>query len=309
MRESIFVSFELGEFIRKARKKQKTTQEDLALSLDISPSTVSNIERGAYQVAKDKFMSVCDFLELDAAELLSDTKKEESSQVDIRLLLKTIEHDIHLVDANQSWTELQKIELTPDDPLLRECLFLQGRIYEENRSWVKAQEFYEKAIRHANQLPIMVNTNIKAISYYFLSRILGRQSKLDQALLAVRRGIKCFVAGVDRGYLKYSLLLSQAIYLEKLNKIDEAFQITEELKENRSLVASTEAKTNLAQLQATLLNKFGLYDQAIQFSEEGVLLARLDNYMIELLNCGLHKGRVTEKKENFPMLNYVYKPR
>jgi transcriptional regulator with XRE-family HTH domain len=300
MRESIFVSFELGELIRKARKKQKTTQEDLALSLDISPSTVSNIERGAYQVAKDKFMAVCDFLGLEAEELLRDTEKEEGSPVDIRLLFKTIEHDMNLVGANEAGTALQKIKLAPDDPLLAEYYLLHGRIHEANRSWIKAQEFYEKAIHHADQFPILKNTNIKSINYYFLSRLFGRQNKLEQALTASRKGEECFIVGVGRGYLKYNLLLSRAVYLEKLNQNDEAFQITEELWENRSSFASTEAKTNLAQLQATLLNKFGLYEQAIYYAEEGLLLARLDKQFDRSVELWTTQGESYRKKSEFP---------
>jgi len=47
MKATVFVSYKQGEKIRKERRKQKLTQEDLALSLDLSPSLISKIERGA----------------------------------------------------------------------------------------------------------------------------------------------------------------------------------------------------------------------------------------------------------------------
>ncbi|MXQ53277.1 helix-turn-helix domain-containing protein [Shimazuella alba] len=76
MKATIFVSYEQGEKIRKARRKQKITQEDLALSLDISPSLVSKIERGAYQVAEDNLVAICDFLGLEVEELLEEKRKD-----------------------------------------------------------------------------------------------------------------------------------------------------------------------------------------------------------------------------------------
>jgi transcriptional regulator with XRE-family HTH domain len=148
MKATVFVSYEQGEKIRRARRKQKITQKDLALSVDISPSLVSKIERGAYQVAEDNLLAICDFLGLEIGELIGEKIADGDDQVDIRLLLKTIEHDIHLVGANEAWEELQKIKLEPDDPMLGEYYYLHGKLYEINRNWVKELEFYGKAIRY-----------------------------------------------------------------------------------------------------------------------------------------------------------------
>jgi tetratricopeptide (TPR) repeat protein len=271
----------------------------LALSLDISPSLVSKIERGAYQVAEDNLVAICDFLGLEIGELIGEKIADGDDQVDIRLLLKTIEHDIHLVGANEAWEELQKIKLEPDDPMLGEYYYLHGKLYEINRNWVKALEFYGKAIRYIDQFPSLKNTNIKAVCYHGISRIYERQNHLDQALGAVQLGGKFFVEIDDRSYVKYNLLLSKTIYLEKLNQNEEAFRITKQLRENRTNLASSEAKTNLAQLQATLYNKFGLYEQAIYYAEEGLLLARLDKQFDQSLELWTTKGESYRKKGEF----------
>ncbi|MCH5584913.1 tetratricopeptide repeat protein [Shimazuella sp. AN120528] len=299
MKATVFVSYEQGEKIRRARRKRQITQEDLALSLDISPSLVSKIERGTYQVAEDNLVAICDYLELEVGEILEEKKEDGNEQVDIRLLLKTIEHDIHLVGADEAWQELQKIKLEPDDPMLGDYYYLQGKLYEINRNLVKALEFYGKAIRYVDQFPNLKNTNVKTVSYHGISRIYERQNHLDQALEAVELGGKFFVETDDRSYVKYNLLLSKSIYLEKLNQNEDAFRITKQLQENRTKLASSEAKTNLSQLQATLYNKFGLYDQAIYHTEEGLLLARLDKQYDRSLELWTTKGESYRKKGEY----------
>ncbi|WP_156877653.1 helix-turn-helix domain-containing protein [Shimazuella kribbensis] len=307
MKASVFVSYELGEKIRKTRKQRRITQEDLALSLDLSPSLISKIERGAYQVARDNFEVVCEFLGLDVEVLLENNQVEMDNQVDIRLLLKTIEHDIHLVGTTEVWAELNTINLDKNNHLLGEYYYLQGLIYEAKQSWGKAQEFYEKAIRFADQFQTSNDTNIKSISYYVLGRLFGKQGKLKQALTFIKLGEESFIEGVERSYLKYSLLLSKAIYLEKLNQNEEAFRITEELKNKPFITASTEAKTNLVQLHATLLNKFGLYDQSIQIAEEGVILARLDKLYDRTFELWTTKGESYRKKRSFANAKHCLK--
>jgi tetratricopeptide (TPR) repeat protein len=157
----------------------------------------------------------------------------------------------------------------------------------------------EKQSAIFDQFPSLKNTNIKAVCYHGISRIYERQNHLDQALGAVQLGGKFFVEIDDRSYVKYNLLLSKSIYLEKLNQNEEAFRITKQLRENRTNLASSEAKTNLAQLQATLYNKFGLYEQAIYYAEEGLLLARLDKQFDRSLELWTTKGESYRKKGEF----------
>jgi tetratricopeptide (TPR) repeat protein len=307
MKASVFVSYELGEKIRKARKQQRITQEELALSLDLSPSLISKIERGAYQVVRDNFEVICTFLKLDVEELLKGDHVEVDTQVDIRLLLKTIEHDIHLVGTKEVIQELNLIQFETDSTLKAEYYFLQGRMNEGKRNWVKAQEFFERAIRYVDQFPVLQITNLQAGCYYGISRVLGKQGKLSHAIEAVKRGIDCFVDQGERKYLAYNLLLSHAIFLEKLNQNEEAFRIAQELRENKSFVSSTEAKTNLAQLQATLLNKFGLYDQSIQIAEEGVILARLDKLYDRTFELWTTQGESYRKQKSFANAKHCLK--
>jgi tetratricopeptide (TPR) repeat protein/DNA-binding XRE family transcriptional regulator len=299
MKASVFVSYELGEIIRKARKQQQITQEDFALSLELSPSLISKIERGAYQVARDNFEVICTFLKLDVGELLKGDHVEVDSQVDIRLLLKTIEHDIILVGSDEAWTEYRRSNWNLMIHYLESIFFYMAEFMKQIEIGGKAQYFYVKAIRHADLFPNLDNTNIKAISYYVLGRLFGKQSELKQALLAMKNGEICFNERGKRNYLKYSLLLSQAIYLEKLNQNEKAYRICEKLKKNSSLVASTESKTNHAQLQATLFNKFGLYDQAIEIAEEGILLARLDKLYDQTFELWTTQGESYRKKGSF----------
>lgn len=249
-------------------------------------------------MAEENLVAICDYLGLKVEEWLGEKMENENDQVDIQLLLRTIEHDINLVGTDEAWQELQKIKLELDDPLLGEYYFLQARLYETSRNWGKAQKCYEKAIRFIDQFPILRDTNLQSVSYYGLGRIFSRQNNLKRALIAVKKGVECFV-GTTRNHFKYNLLLSQAIYLEKLNQNEEAFRITKDLWKNIHSFASSEAKTNLAQLQATLHNKFGFYDESIYYSEEGLVLARSDKLYDRSLELWTTQGESYRKKGLF----------
>lgn len=62
----------VGQRIKAAREKKNLTQEDLAALIDISPTHVSVIERGAKILRLDTFVSIANALEVSADALLVD---------------------------------------------------------------------------------------------------------------------------------------------------------------------------------------------------------------------------------------------
>ncbi len=62
----------VGRRIKAAREKRNMTQEDLAALIDISPTHVSVIERGAKILRMDTFVAIANVLEVSADELLVD---------------------------------------------------------------------------------------------------------------------------------------------------------------------------------------------------------------------------------------------
>lgn len=75
----------LGKIIRKYRKAKKMTQADLAGTANINESYLSNIECGNCFISISKFLSICDALKIDPAELI-----REFDQIRVG---KTSDHD------------------------------------------------------------------------------------------------------------------------------------------------------------------------------------------------------------------------
>ena len=66
--EKLEVSF--GENVRKARKKQKISQERLALNAGIDRSYMSRVERGIVSITLQKAYVIAQALKCDVKELL-----------------------------------------------------------------------------------------------------------------------------------------------------------------------------------------------------------------------------------------------
>lgn len=66
--ENLEVSF--GENVRKARKKQKISQERLALNAGIDRSYMSRVERGIVSITLQKAYVIAQALECDVKDLL-----------------------------------------------------------------------------------------------------------------------------------------------------------------------------------------------------------------------------------------------
>ena len=62
----------VGQRIKAARERRGLTQEELAALVNISPTHVSVIERGAKTVWMDTFVAIANVLEVSADSLLID---------------------------------------------------------------------------------------------------------------------------------------------------------------------------------------------------------------------------------------------
>lgn len=61
---------DLGEQVRKRRREMKLTQAELAERMDVSPSLVGHIERGARAISLETFVTLCNALEVSPSYLL-----------------------------------------------------------------------------------------------------------------------------------------------------------------------------------------------------------------------------------------------
>ncbi len=71
----------VGQRIRAAREKKNLTQEDLAALIEISPTHMSVIERGAKIPRLDTFVAIANVLEVSADSLLIDVVEHAAVNV------------------------------------------------------------------------------------------------------------------------------------------------------------------------------------------------------------------------------------
>jgi DNA-binding XRE family transcriptional regulator len=63
--------------IKKIRKEKKLTQEELALLLDISPKSLSDIETFRRKISMKTFLKICILFELDINRLFEEKINNE----------------------------------------------------------------------------------------------------------------------------------------------------------------------------------------------------------------------------------------
>ena len=71
----------VGQRIRAAREKKNLTQEELAALIEISPTHMSVIERGAKIPRLDNFVAIANVLEVSADSLLIDVVEHAAVNV------------------------------------------------------------------------------------------------------------------------------------------------------------------------------------------------------------------------------------
>lgn len=62
----------IGRNIQKFRKKKKLTQEQLAEMVSLSPSYLSAVERGVYQLSLEPLVEIMNCLDCSADDLFAD---------------------------------------------------------------------------------------------------------------------------------------------------------------------------------------------------------------------------------------------
>lgn len=68
---------EVGRLIRKHRRKKKITQEDLALRVSLTRTSITNIERGRQRLPLHTLVEIANKLSVDVASLLPAPSQDE----------------------------------------------------------------------------------------------------------------------------------------------------------------------------------------------------------------------------------------
>ncbi len=85
----------VGQRIKAAREKKHLTQEDLAALIEISPTHMSVIERGAKIPRMDTFVAIANVLEVSVDSLLVDVADYAAGSVasELSAAIEDLPHD------------------------------------------------------------------------------------------------------------------------------------------------------------------------------------------------------------------------
>jgi tetratricopeptide (TPR) repeat protein len=274
---------EYGAILRKKRKTLGKNMEDLA-DENISTSTISNIEKGFDIVSEEKIKYLCQKLDISFREIPKLLKEEQQKEQLIHDELFFIENLIDLGNIKQGIERLKKLKT--DSPDFQSVIeHLKGRALVGKKHIATAQSHFQKSIKLAQQAANN-STNIMTASYNQLAKIAYYENNFELALQLTDEGIKSFDPDGKRQPLIYSLMVNKAIYLEKLDFLDKASSVLQELWKQESEIKHIEVILNMYDVQATIYKKYKMYSKAIAYARSGYEIAHINknsHRSIELL--------------------------
>ncbi|MBA4492983.1 tetratricopeptide repeat protein [Paenactinomyces guangxiensis] len=265
---------QLGKILRRKRKEQGLRLEDLADD-QISPSTISSIERGRSNVNEEKVKHLCGKLQIDMMQF-PDLIQEEKQRLEKKTKqINCIETAIDLISPDKGLEKLRQLDADTTERFAATIEYLKARCYFHKQNYTKAQNHFWETIRIVDETPELVKTNLKAASLRDLARItFYDKGDLWQALKYTDEGIKAFVEKGDRPVIYYYLLVNKAMYLDKMKRNEEAIEILKELWKNLHQITSLKVIINMFELRASLLNDSQMYKEAMEYAMMGIMIAR-----------------------------------
>ncbi|EGK11910.1 hypothetical protein HMPREF9374_1773 [Desmospora sp. 8437] len=262
---------DLGEIIRKVRKERGLRLEDLA-DENISPATISNVERGVPHVGHEKALYLINKLGIELSQV---PELLHGQQLELKQLQKSLFQMECLCDSGdprQTLKKLDKLELENSHPYADYYYYIKGKSHSRLKNWSKA----ERALFNAVRLGSQTDTNIEASAFAELSLVSYYQNDLETALKYANSGIDAFTDNGNRPHSIHVLKRNKAIYLERLGRLGEALGVVHEVWDSLEKMEQVETKLTFYWLRAELSRRTGVYNEAIKYAEEGLELARFN---------------------------------
>jgi tetratricopeptide (TPR) repeat protein len=263
----------LGSQLRKKRKELKKRQEDFADEM-VSVATISLIERGLPNVKEEKITYYAMNLGFELEEMPAIADEEEKLE---RLLLFRLNAMHDLVDQGDSTdalAKLKKMNLKETNPYYPVYLYLIARCKVMRREFPQAQRVLSDAITCIDKYPVVEEMNTKSLCFYDLSKTFFYKNDFRNALAYVEEGIKSFNPKGEKEYLFYSLVISKAIYLDRLDLSEAALTTINELWAQIGKIKNLFVLLNMYETKALILKKQNRYEEAVELAQKGVELAR-----------------------------------
>lgn len=263
---------EIGEVIRKVRKERGLRLEDLA-DENISPATVSNIERGVAHVSPEKISYLLEKLDLPMHKLPEMLYKEQEELKKVKFQLLTVATLRKIGYVDEALDHLDEIKIDDSHPLAAYTYYLKGECYITKRKWKQAERALYNALRVSQQNPYKEN-NMEAASYLLLGLISYYQNNIEQALEFTNTGIHAFVEEGQNKYIKSLLYRNKGIYLQRLGRLTEGMRLIQEIWDSIPTMDDIGTILGFYWLRAEFSRLSGMMDEAIEIATEGIELAR-----------------------------------
>jgi tetratricopeptide (TPR) repeat protein len=293
----------LGEIIRKIRKERRLRLEDLA-DENISPATISNIERGVPHVSTDKAMYLLKKLEISLDQIPTLMMNEQAELAQIQFKLLGAESFYSNNKATLALEILDQLDLDDSHPYAAEMYYQRGKCYQLQSKWKRAERSFYKAIQLSSQQGS--NNNIEAASFCELGLCCYRQNDLDQALQFVESGLDAFVETGERKFVKYALLINKAVYLERLGRLGEGLNVVMALWENLKDIDQIDFVLTTYWLRSELLRRSRQLNDAIKYAKAGVELARRNRHYNLLFDLWTVLGSIYMDKEQWQEAEFCF---
>ncbi|SDX48018.1 Transcriptional regulator, contains XRE-family HTH domain [Marininema mesophilum] len=267
---------EIGEMIRKIRKERGLRIDDVA-DENISPATISNLERGVPHVKQEKLTYLLEKLNVSMEKLPQLMVSEQKKLEEVRFKLCAIESMERIGQTHQALLELDQLEKPDDHPYAAEIYWLKGICCMNEKNYRRAERELTNALRLSGQNPLAQAENIEALSFNALSVCSYYRDDLHTALKYTENGLQVFNSEGGRRYGKYLLTLNKALYLERLDRIMDGMKVVEEVWKEMDQIEKIDTILGFYCLRAELLRKSGSLDSAIHYGQMGRKLASLND--------------------------------
>ncbi|OYD07502.1 helix-turn-helix domain-containing protein [Paludifilum halophilum] len=293
---------EIGGVARKVRKRQGMRLEDLA-DKNISPATISNIERGVPHVKQDKLIYLMEKLGISMDKLPDLILKEQKELDDLKFHLTSIESMKRMKQLDKALVRLDEIKLSSDHPYASTWHWLKGGCYLFKQKWRKAEKELNNAIRLSSENSM---DNIEAYSFNDLSLCCYHQNDLQAALQYVNSGLDAFHPEGGYPIVKYLLHHNKAIYLERLERTAEALKIVQDIWGELPQLEQIETVLTFYWLRAELVRKSGALDEALKFAQKGIELASLNYNRKTTFDLWTVMGSIYMEKKNWKRAEFCF---
>jgi tetratricopeptide (TPR) repeat protein len=287
---------EIGEVIRKVRKDRGLRLEDLA-DENISPATVSNIERGVAHVSPEKISYLLEKLDLPMHKLPEMLMQEQEELKKVKFKLLTIATLRKTGFIDEALDHLEELNLEESHPYIAHAYYFKAKCYMGKRKWKQAERALYNALRISQQNPYKEN-NMEAASYLLLGLISYYRNDIEQALEFTNSGIEAFVENGENKHIKALLYRNKGVYLQRTGRITEGIQLVHEIWDQIPLMDDIGTALGFYWLRAEFSRLSGLLDEAIEIATEGIEISRRNKQYDSMCDLWTVLGSAyTAKKE------------